>query len=537
VGDAAGEAAPPDPERVRRAALAHVRHELKTPVGAIIGYSEMLLEDAQESGEQEETRSDLRRIERAGKELLALIEEILHPDRVAAQGKNLDEFSARVRADLRNPVNAVMGYAEMLIETARESGRERAIPDLQRIHTAAHRLLELSNDIVQVATTARATPEAPTLAPTSAIARGVLAKIRPRRAGPAAEDRQGSLLIVDDNEHNRDLLSRQLARMGYLVASESNGRSALKRVEEQDFDLVLLDIIMPEMDGIEVLRRIRSAPRGQELPVIMISSLDDIDGAIRCLELGAQDYLTKPFHPTLLDARIGACLEAKRMREREAYYRTELEKGDDMIQRLLLSTFPAPIAARVQAGESGIVESALEATVLCCDLSRASGGVRVDAGERVRRIEALLALIEAEAERQGLETTVLEGSRLLMGAGVALPVEDHAQRAARAAVNALTSLRGRSDSDFAAIRFGLHTGAVAGGVIEGEHMAFSIWGDTVDLARRLEAQADPGTVHVSSAAYALLKDRFPMRSGGVVDVPGWGQMRTFTLSAGNAAQA
>jgi signal transduction histidine kinase len=262
AADAAGEpAAPPDPERVRKAALAHVRHELKTPVGAIIGYSEMLLEDAEESGEPEETRSDLRRIERAGKELLALIEEILHPDRVDVQGKKLDEFSARVRAALRTPINAVIGYAEMLIESARESGRERAVPDLERIRTAAHRLLELSNDIVQVATSARATSEAPTLAPTSAIAQGVLAKIRPARAGQTADDRQGSLLIVDDNEHNRDLLSRQLARMGYLVASEASGRAALKRIEEQAFDLVLLDIIMPEMDGIEVLRRAIVAAR------------------------------------------------------------------------------------------------------------------------------------------------------------------------------------------------------------------------------------------------------------------------------------
>jgi CheY-like chemotaxis protein/class 3 adenylate cyclase len=419
----------------------------------------------------------------------------------------------------------------MLIESARESGRERAVPDLERIRTAAHRLLELSNDIVQVATSARAS-EAPTLAPASVIAQGVLAKIRPGRAGQTADDRQGSLLIVDDNEHNRDLLSRQLARMGYLVASEASGRAALKRIEEQAFDLVLLDIIMPEMDGIEVLRRLRSAPRGQDLPVIMISSLDDIDGAIRCLELGAQDYLTKPFHATLLDARIGACLDARRMREREAYYRTELEKGDDMIERLLLSAFPAPIAARIQAGETGIVDSALESTVVCCDLGRAIGGVHVAAGERLRRTQALLAVIEPEARRQGLETIVLEGTRLLLAAGVATPVEDHTHRAALAAVNALAALRGGSGDDFASIRFGLHTGPAAGGVIDGEHMAYSIWGDAVDLARRLEAQAEPGTVHVSPAAYALLKDRFQMRSGGVVDVPGRGQMRTFTLSEG-----
>jgi DNA-binding response OmpR family regulator/signal transduction histidine kinase len=526
-------AAPPTAERVRRASLAHVRHELKTPIGAILGYSEMLIEDAQ--GSRAGAVEDLGRIRRAGEELLSQVEQILDPAKAETEERKIEDFAAEIEAELRTPVTAVIGYAELLIETLQESGADEMVPDLERIRQAANRLLELSGDIIQLATAADL--RAPTLSEASAIATGVLSKIRPLDADAGEEqEREGALLVVDDNALNRDLLSRQLARKGYVVATAENGMKALELLEERDFDLVLLDILMPEMDGIEVLGRIKAEPRWAHIPVIMISSLDEIDGAIRCMEIGAEDYLTKPFHPTLLDARIGACLDIRRMRQREEYYRAELERGVAVLDRVLHSVLPGSIAQRVRQGEEGILEAYAEATVLVCDLGRVAQGASLSPVDRAVRIEWLLGELEAGAGRHGLETAVLQGSAALIVGGIPTSVPDDAERVARAGLAMLEAVRNHSGGAPIAIRFGLHSGPVVCGVFGTERLFCCLWGDAVDLARRLELQAEPGTIHTSAAAHALLKNRFSFQRRGVVEVAGRGQMRTFALE-GALAQA
>jgi CheY-like chemotaxis protein/HAMP domain-containing protein len=128
------------------------------------------------------------------------------------------------------------------------------------------------------------------------------------------------LLIVDDNEINRDVLARRLGRQGYTTAAAENGRKALEMVQTQTFDLLLLDIMMPELNGYEVLRHLKADSHLRDIPVIMISALDDMDSIVRCIKLGAEDYLPKPFDPVLLRARIGASLEKKRLRDQEIEY-------------------------------------------------------------------------------------------------------------------------------------------------------------------------------------------------------------------------
>jgi two-component system cell cycle response regulator len=115
-------------------------------------------------------------------------------------------------------------------------------------------------------------------------------------------------------------LKRQLEQQGHLVALAENGRQALEKLEAGSFDLVLLDILMPEMDGFEVLERLKSDPARRDLPVIVISALDEMDSVIRCIGMGAEDFLPKPFDPLLLRARLGACLEKKRLRDQEIEY-------------------------------------------------------------------------------------------------------------------------------------------------------------------------------------------------------------------------
>jgi two-component system, cell cycle response regulator len=129
-----------------------------------------------------------------------------------------------------------------------------------------------------------------------------------------------SLLVVDDNSMNRIMLSRYIAKLGHRASLVENGRQALDKLQAEPFDLVLLDVQMPEMDGYEVLEHLKADPRLRDIPVIMISAVDEVESVVRCIELGAEDYLPKPFNPVLLRARLTACLERKRLRDQEVDY-------------------------------------------------------------------------------------------------------------------------------------------------------------------------------------------------------------------------
>lgn len=144
----------------------------------------------------------------------------------------------------------------------------------------------------------------------------------------------GRILVVDDIEDNRDLLARRLTRQGHLITLANGGIRALELALSQDFDLVLLDIMMPDLDGYEVLRQLKEQERTRHVPVVMISALTEMDSIVKCVQMGADDYLTKPFNPTLLRARVNACLEKKRLRDGEQVAHAALQDSFRKLQEL-----------------------------------------------------------------------------------------------------------------------------------------------------------------------------------------------------------
>jgi phosphoserine phosphatase RsbU/P len=170
----------------------------------------------------------------------------------------------------------------------------------------------------------------------------------------AVEPSGSTILVVDDNETNRDLLSRRLKKGGHAVELAEHGRQALSMLAAQPFDLVMLDIMMPEMNGYEVLERLKADPALQHIPVIMITAVDDMESVVRCIELGAEDHLPKPFNPAILRARVNSSLAKKRLHDREKLYveslTRELEIGRQIQMGFLPETLPSvtgwEIAAR-----------------------------------------------------------------------------------------------------------------------------------------------------------------------------------------------
>lgn len=332
--------------RTKTAFLAHMRHELRTPVNAIIGYSELLLEIAEESGDLGSV-ADLQKINSAGRRLLDLIADVLAPSRIESEADmRIEDFEAEARHGLRTPINSIIGYADMLLEEAEARDREDSVPDLLKIRSAGERLMALIDQILSLWQVQAGRADLDLHASDNfQMVQETVTAIRPlaedQCRAPIAES--GALLVVDDNETNRDLLSRHLQRDGHDVSTAENGHQALDLLKAGDFDLVLLDILMPEMNGYEVLTHLKSDVALRHIPVIVLSALDDIDSVVRCIELGAEDYLPKPFNPVLLRARISASLEKKWRRDRELAYLEQLRvEREKSLRELLEEQFKGP---------------------------------------------------------------------------------------------------------------------------------------------------------------------------------------------------
>ena len=331
--------------------LSRMRHELRTPINHILGYSEMLMEEGQLPKEAAE---DLRRIHSGGRELQSLIARYFDEDQFFLQ-RNLHQLYR----ELRTPVNHIIGYSDLLIEQAEDAATRAAVPDLRKIRDAAGNWLALMEAYLIdpiLSSNAAGTEPAGALEQSVALNLGFSFKVpQPKSARSVFRD-EGAVLVVDDDESSREMLSRRLRRSGYTVSAIANGVQALALARRQKFDLVLLDMIMPGLDGFQVLAKFKADPALREIPIIMLSALDEENGIARSIEMGAEDYLAKPFNPVFLRARIGACLEKKRLRDKEkATHEALVNTQKDLAAGLagaaayVRSQLPSPLAGAVKS--------------------------------------------------------------------------------------------------------------------------------------------------------------------------------------------
>jgi len=242
----------------------------------------------------------------------------------------MKNVSPQLLHDLRSPLNQIIGFSEILTEEAQSEAPTGFVDDLGQIRAAGYRMLAIIEENFTVLTNDDDDGESAPGAVQGFKEDSPSGPIRMTHA-PAAP---GVLLVVDDDATNRDVLSRRLTRQGHAVRTASSGNEALQLMRDVAFDVVLLDIMMPDMDGYEVLGHIKSDEKLRHLPVIMISALHEVQSVVRCVEAGADDYLAKPFNATLLKARIGACLDKKRGRDREIALFEQLQTNFKRLEEL-----------------------------------------------------------------------------------------------------------------------------------------------------------------------------------------------------------
>jgi len=499
-----------------------LKHELRTPLNHIIGYCEMLMEEAQDKS-LDAFLPDLERIHAAGKRLLAVVNDLFDPAKADVYRSN----QGRLDHEVRTPLNQIIGYTEMLQEEAQALGSDALKEDLGRIHSAARKLLALVLEhFTPRESGAAVLPEIPAGA-TTFVRRAEVRKQRPR-AVAALSELIGRLLVVDDDEANRTMLGRRLQRLGHQVVLAVNGREALEKLRLEPFDLLLLDIQMPEMNGYEVLDRLKSDPFLHAIPVIVLSASSETDRVAHCIELGAEDYLPKPFDPVLLQARISACLEKKRLRDREAAHLRQIEEEKRRSDELLHVILPHDVAKELKATSAVKPRRFENVGVLFCDIVGFTAWCDQHTPEEVHReLQALVESFERLAAGHGMEKIKTIGDAFMATAGLLSPLENPALSCVRcglAMIEAARALPPRWQ-----IRVGVHVGPVIAGVVGHRKYQYDVWGDTVNLAARMEEAAEPDSVCVNSETWWWLRDCCRGRPRGLMPVKGKGALELFQV--------
>lgn len=519
--------------RLNRALAAYLRQEIQAPALAIGDFLDILSEDTRRLG-RNDILSDLDRMQSAAAKLNAFVAAVVDQGSDHGLGENDHEFNRRLRHDLRTPLNAVIGYSEMLIEDLDGAGDNGLREDLTKLKQAADQLLGQIDAMVAL-TRADDAPIAreEKLAGHAGIVAEVLRTVQPLNVGAShLIDRQSRILVIDDNAANRDVLERRLTREGHAVVTAADGAEGLKRVGEGEFDLVLLDLIMPEISGFEVLTRLKGDERTAHIPVIVISALDELDSVVRCIEAGADDYLPKPFDPILLRTRINSSLEKKWLRDREKKFIADLETEKKKSETLLLNILPSSIVSRMREGELKIADRVQESTILFCDLAGftvLSGTMPAESVlDFLGRIFTVFDALSAEA---GVEKIKTIGDAYMAAAGIPEPQPDHAERIVTLAPRMMRAVQDVARETGLALnaRIGIHTGPIVAGVIGTHKFAYDVWGDSVNTASRMESHSLTGRIHLTDATRRALNGRFPLEPRGIIEVKGKGPMETYFL--------
>ena len=340
------------------------------------------------------------------------------------------------------------------------------------------------------------------------------------------------MLVADDHEHNREMVAQLLRQEGHRVTEVQDGRRALEALMETEFDLVLLDIEMPELNGYQVLEQLKSNPVWCHLPVIVISALDDVDSVVSCVEMGADDYLAKPFNPVLLRARVQACLEKKRLRDQERRFLTSSQAEQRQSEHLLLNILPKSIVDRLKGGERAIADSLPEVSVLFADLSGFTRfSSRVPACTLVGYLSEIFSAYDQLARDHGIEKIKTIGDAYMAVGGLPGGRADHARgigQMALAIQRMMPGLNQKLGTNFR-VRVGINIGPVVAGVIGAEKFTYDLWGDTVNVACRMQTLCPLGMVQVTATARKVLRPHFRFKRRGLLYVKGRGLMSSYLL--------
>lgn len=327
------------------------------------------------------------------------------------------------------------------------------------------------------------------------------------------------ILVIEDEPANIQTLSTLLKERGYKINIATNGRQGLEVLERIRPDLILLDIMMPEIDGFETCRRIKASTAWREIPIIFLTAKTDTADIVRGFELGAVDYVAKPFNAHELLARVNTHLTLD-------YLHRENE-------RLLLNVLPASIANKLKQQVGIIADRFDDVSVLFADIVEFTPlSARLSPTELIESLNRVFSGFDGLADHHKLEKIKTIGDGYMVAGGLIEQNADHLAAMATMALAMHENVR-KLNGEFGglSLRIGLQVGSVIAGVIGIRKFIYDVWGDTVNTASRLESHGAPGRTHVSETVFERLQGRFAFEARGTIELKGRGSMNTYFLDA------
>ena len=336
---------------------------------------------------------------------------------------------------------------------------------------------------------------------------------------------RGFVLVVDDEEQNRSLLRDPLEARGYEIAEAENGLLALEKIAARPPDVILLDLMMPHMDGFEVCRRLKKDVKTAHIPILIVTALSERKERLMGIEAGANDFLNKPIDIQDLILRVGNAVYAKHLHD-------QLQIEQEKSERLLLNVLPRPIAERMKKGETNIADSHPDVTVLVADLVGFTAlSAHISPEQIVQLLDEIFSAFDLLVGKLGLEKIKTIGDAYMVAGGISFPRPDHAEAIAQLAVNLQDEVE-RLNQQYnmsVRLRIGICTGPVVAGVIGRWRFAYDLWGDTVNLACRLESTGEPGKIQIAESTYEQLKHKYKFEPKHSLDVKGYNPMSAYWL--------
>jgi adenylate cyclase len=352
---------------------------------------------------------------------------------------------------------------------------------------------------------------------------GETATIKPLSTGVTPF--RGFVLVVDDEEHNRMLLRDPLEARGYEIAEAENGAQALQKIAERPPDVILLDLMMPKLDGFEVCRRLRKDTETAHIPILMITALSDRQERLMGIEAGANDFLNKPIDIQDVILRVGNAVYAKHLRDR-------LQAEQAKSERLLLNILPGPIAERMKKGETNIADSYPDVTVLVADLvGFTTLSALIGPEQTVQLLDEIFSAFDLLTEQHGLEKIKTIGDAYMAAGGLLRPRSDHAEASAELAIHLLDEIEqfNQQYNTSIRIRIGICTGPIVAGVIGRGRFAYDLWGETVNLACRLQTTGEAGRIQIAESTYERLKLKYHFETAHSLAAKGQGGLVAYWL--------
>jgi adenylate cyclase len=329
----------------------------------------------------------------------------------------------------------------------------------------------------------------------------------------------GRILVVDDTPSNIQTLTAILKEQGYQISVATNGRQALEVLERVRPDLILLDVMMPEMDGFEACTRLKASPEWHDIPIIFLTAKTDTADIVRGFELGAVDYVGKPFNAHELLARVNTHLSMDRLRREN--------------ERLLLNILPGPIADRLKkSGDEHIADNFAEVTVLFADIvgfTQLAGSMTAEAV--VEMLNDLFTRFDLAARELDIEKIKTIGDAYMAVCGLPDPCEKHIEQMMTMAVRMIQISHEFSEERGIPLRLriGVNTGPVVAGIIGRRKFIYDLWGDTVNLASRMESHGIPDAIQVTRSVFEKVHEKYTFEERGAIEVKGKGAIETWIL--------